>query len=39
MDGAMMPTDDDDDENGDENGFTQGGAATFPIPEKYIPRS
>lgn len=28
MDGAMMPTDDDDDENGDENGFTQGGAAT-----------
>ena len=31
MDGAMMPTDDDDDENGDENGFTQGGAATFPF--------
>ena len=27
----MMPTDDDDDENGDENGFTQGGAATFPF--------
>ena len=26
-----MPTDDDDDENGDENGFTQGGAATFPF--------
>ena len=31
MDGAMMPTDDDDDENGEENGFTQGGAATFPF--------
>ena len=31
MDGAMVPTDDDDDENGDENGFTQGGAATFPF--------
>ena len=31
MDGAIMPTDDDDDENGDENGFTQGGAATFPF--------
>ncbi|MBS5343884.1 MAG: ATP-dependent Clp protease ATP-binding subunit [Clostridium sp.] len=30
MDGAMMPIDDDD-ENGDENGFTQGGAATFPF--------
>ncbi len=31
MDSAMVPTDDDDDENGDENGFTQGGAATFPF--------
>ena len=31
MDGTMMPTDDDDDENGEENGFTQGGAATFPF--------
>ncbi|MEE0252062.1 MAG: ATP-dependent Clp protease ATP-binding subunit [Acutalibacteraceae bacterium] len=30
MDGAMMPIDDDD-ENGDENGFAQGGAATFPF--------
>ena len=30
MDGAMMPIDDDD-ETGDENGFTQGGAATFPF--------
>lgn len=31
MDGAMMTTDGDDDENGDENGFMQGGAATFPF--------
>ena len=36
MDGAMMPTDDDDDENGDENGFTQGGAATFPVLKNIV---
>ena len=38
MDGAMMPTDDDDDENGDENGFTQGGAATFPFLKNICQR-